>query len=245
MQEKSVITTAAGMSIGDNQNSVIPGLRGPLLVQDWQLFEKHAFQPQAHPRTCRARLGLGGLWQAPDHRRRQPLYQGASLAAGVQSECFLRFSRVAAAALPPQALTITLPKLDRRFRRHRYQGRNWIFHIAPYAAQPACMQWRKTISGSHMPTDVERQAKWRLSHGKVRRPLAADLVAGLPSYRKNQSRRTGRIGGKNKGTLPQTRGYHYRLARQARRFNPLDCRRLHGVQASCTHPRKPHSQHSS
>jgi hypothetical protein len=32
-------------------------------------------------------------------------------------------------------------------------GLSPIFHIAPYAAQPACMQWRKTISGSHMPTD--------------------------------------------------------------------------------------------
>lgn len=34
MQEKSVITTAAGNSIGDNRHSVIAGLRGPLLVQD-------------------------------------------------------------------------------------------------------------------------------------------------------------------------------------------------------------------
>jgi hypothetical protein len=38
-------------------------------------------------------------------------------------------------------------------------GLSPIFHIAPYAAQPACMQWRKTISGSHMPTDRQPELK--------------------------------------------------------------------------------------
>ncbi len=36
------LTTAAGIPVGDNQNSLTAGPRGPLLVQDWQLFEKHA-----------------------------------------------------------------------------------------------------------------------------------------------------------------------------------------------------------
>jgi catalase len=35
-------TTTAGIPVGDNQNSLTAGPRGPLLVQDWQLFEKHA-----------------------------------------------------------------------------------------------------------------------------------------------------------------------------------------------------------
>ena len=44
MSEKKprTLTTAAGIPVGDNQNSQTAGPRGPLLVQDWQLFEKHA-----------------------------------------------------------------------------------------------------------------------------------------------------------------------------------------------------------
>ncbi len=38
----SSLTTSAGIPVADNQNSVTAGPRGPLLVQDWQLFEKHA-----------------------------------------------------------------------------------------------------------------------------------------------------------------------------------------------------------
>src|SRR5882672_1177283 len=36
------LTTGAGIPVADNQNSLTAGPRGPLLVQDWQLFEKHA-----------------------------------------------------------------------------------------------------------------------------------------------------------------------------------------------------------
>jgi catalase len=42
MSEKNTLTTAAGIPVGDNQNALSAGRRGPLLVQDWQLFEKHA-----------------------------------------------------------------------------------------------------------------------------------------------------------------------------------------------------------
>ena len=40
--QRPTLTTAAGIPVGDNQNSLTAGPRGPLLVQDWQLFEKHA-----------------------------------------------------------------------------------------------------------------------------------------------------------------------------------------------------------
>lgn len=42
MSKKPIMTTAAGIPVVDNQNSITAGARGPLLVQDWQLFEKHA-----------------------------------------------------------------------------------------------------------------------------------------------------------------------------------------------------------
>ncbi len=40
--KKRRLTTSAGIPVGDNQNSLTAGPRGPLLIQDWQLFEKHA-----------------------------------------------------------------------------------------------------------------------------------------------------------------------------------------------------------
>jgi catalase len=42
MSAKPVITTEAGTPIAENQNSLTAGPRGSLLVQDYQLFEKHA-----------------------------------------------------------------------------------------------------------------------------------------------------------------------------------------------------------
>ena len=36
------LTSAAGIPVGDNQNALTAGERGPLLIQDWQRFEKPA-----------------------------------------------------------------------------------------------------------------------------------------------------------------------------------------------------------
>jgi catalase len=44
MTDKPVLTTTAGAPIGDNQNAMTAGPRGPLLVQDYQLTEKLAHQ---------------------------------------------------------------------------------------------------------------------------------------------------------------------------------------------------------
>lgn len=41
---KKTMTTTAGNPIGDNQNSLSAGDRGPLLLQDYQLIEKLAHQ---------------------------------------------------------------------------------------------------------------------------------------------------------------------------------------------------------
>ncbi|MBU0800671.1 MAG: catalase [Alphaproteobacteria bacterium] len=38
----ATLTTAGGIPVADNQNSLTAGPRGPLLIQDWPLFEKHA-----------------------------------------------------------------------------------------------------------------------------------------------------------------------------------------------------------
>lgn len=42
--DKKILTTTAGNPIGDNQNSITAGPRGPVLMQDYQLIEKLAHQ---------------------------------------------------------------------------------------------------------------------------------------------------------------------------------------------------------
>ena len=42
MSEKKQLTTASGNPVGDNQNSLTAGPRGPVLMQDYQLLEKMA-----------------------------------------------------------------------------------------------------------------------------------------------------------------------------------------------------------
>lgn len=41
---RKALTTTAGAPVGDNQNSLSAGERGPLLLQDWRLLEKLAHQ---------------------------------------------------------------------------------------------------------------------------------------------------------------------------------------------------------
>lgn len=42
MSEDKTITTADGIPVGDNQNSLTAGDRGPILMQDFHLMEKLA-----------------------------------------------------------------------------------------------------------------------------------------------------------------------------------------------------------
>ena len=39
MAEKPTLTTSAGNPVADNQNAITAGLRGPLLIEDYQLIE--------------------------------------------------------------------------------------------------------------------------------------------------------------------------------------------------------------
>jgi catalase len=42
MSERQQLTTASGMPVGDNQNSLSAGPRGPVSMQEWLLIEKLA-----------------------------------------------------------------------------------------------------------------------------------------------------------------------------------------------------------
>ena len=97
MVDEMRITTAAGIPVGDNQNSLTAGPRGPLLVQDWQLFEKHAhFNRERIPERVVHAKGSGAygtLTVTGDITQ----YTKADLFSdvGKQTPCFLRFSTVA------------------------------------------------------------------------------------------------------------------------------------------------------
>jgi catalase len=91
------LTTSAGIPVGDNQNALTAGPRGPLLVQDWQLFEKHAhFNRERIPERVVHAKGSGayGIFTVTGDITR---YTRAKLfaAPGKQTPVFLRFSTVA------------------------------------------------------------------------------------------------------------------------------------------------------
>jgi len=94
MSEK--LTTAAGIPVGDNQNSLTAGPRGPLLAQDWQLFEKHAhFNRERIPERvvhAKGSAAFGRLTITGDISR---FTKAKALQKGAESEVLLRFSTVA------------------------------------------------------------------------------------------------------------------------------------------------------
>lgn len=94
--KKKQLTTSAGIPVGDNQNSLTAGPRGPLLVQDWQLFEKHAhFNRERIPERVVHAKGSGayGTFTVTNDITR---YTKAKVfEPGKKTECFFRFSTVA------------------------------------------------------------------------------------------------------------------------------------------------------
>jgi catalase len=97
MADKPTLTTSAGIPVGDNQNSLTAGPRGPLLVQDFQLFEKHAhFNRERIPERvvhAKGSAAYGTFTVTKDLTK----YSKAKIfaAIGKQTEVFLRFSTVA------------------------------------------------------------------------------------------------------------------------------------------------------
>ena len=97
MAKRKQLTTASGVPVGDNQNSLTAGPRGPLLVQDWQLFEKHAhFNRERIPERIVHAKGSAayGTFTVTKNITR---YTKARLfeKVGKKTETFLRFSTVA------------------------------------------------------------------------------------------------------------------------------------------------------
>src|SRR5258707_14051466 len=92
-----ILTTTGGNPLGDNQNAITAGPRGPVLLQDYQLLEKLAHQNRERipERTVHAK-GSGAYGTLTiTHDISQ--YSKASVFAkiGKKTDCLLRFSTVA------------------------------------------------------------------------------------------------------------------------------------------------------
>ena len=97
MTKKKQLTTAHGNPIGDNQNSLTAGARGPLLMQDYQLLEKMAtFNRERVPERVVHAKGSGafGTFTVTNDVTR---YTKANIFSevGKQTPCLARFSTVA------------------------------------------------------------------------------------------------------------------------------------------------------
>ena len=76
------LTTAAGIPVGDNQNSLTAGPRGPLLLQDYHLFEKLAhFNRERIPERVVHAKGSGAYGTLHRDQGHHALHQGRDLLA--------------------------------------------------------------------------------------------------------------------------------------------------------------------
>jgi len=97
MTDKEQMTTAAGIPIGDNQNSLSVGPRGPLLIEDFQLIEKNAhFNRERVPERVVHAKGAGA-WGILRVTADVTKWTKARLFSdvGKTTEAFARFSTVA------------------------------------------------------------------------------------------------------------------------------------------------------
>src|SRR6267378_2389685 len=95
--KKKIMTTDAGRPVGDNQNSLTVGPRGPVVFEDFLLFEKMAhFNRERIPERVVHAKGSGAhgyfLCTNPD----MPKFTSAKLfnAVGKKTPTFIRFSTV-------------------------------------------------------------------------------------------------------------------------------------------------------
>ena len=96
MSERPIMTATNGSPIPDNQNSLTAGPRGPLLAQDWQLFEKHAhFNRERIPERIVHAKGSGAYGKLTITGDITTYTKAKVFEVGKETDYFLRFSTVA------------------------------------------------------------------------------------------------------------------------------------------------------
>ncbi|WP_170848299.1 catalase [Lentibacillus halodurans] len=92
------MTTASGAPVGDNQNSITAGQRGPVLIQDVHLLEKlaHFDRERVPERVVHAKgAGAHGYFEVTNDEISQYTKADFLSEAGKQTPMFIRFSTVA------------------------------------------------------------------------------------------------------------------------------------------------------
>ena len=94
-----ILNTASGNPIGDNQNSLTAGPRGPVLLQDYMLLEKLAFQNRERipERTVHAK-GSGAYGELEITEDISKYTKASLFKKGEKTKLFIRFSTVAGEA---------------------------------------------------------------------------------------------------------------------------------------------------
>ena len=96
MAKRPTLTTDSGMPVSDNQNSVTAGPRGPVLMQDFVLFEKLARQNRERiPERGQHAKGSGAYGSLTITHDISKYTKAKALQKGKKTEAFLRFSTVA------------------------------------------------------------------------------------------------------------------------------------------------------
>ncbi len=96
MTKCPVMTTNNGAPVADNQNSLTAGPRGPLLAQDWQLFEKHAhFNRERTPERVVHAKGSGAYGTLKINGDITEYTKAGLFQPGAETDLFIRFSTVA------------------------------------------------------------------------------------------------------------------------------------------------------
>jgi hypothetical protein len=96
MAKRPTLTTDSGMPVSDNQNSITAGPRGPVLLQDFFLFEKLAHQNRERiPERGQHAKGSGAYGTLTITQDITKYTKAKVLQKGKKTEAFIRFSTVA------------------------------------------------------------------------------------------------------------------------------------------------------
>lgn len=98
MDNRKTLTTGAGIPVGDNQNSITAGKRGPVLIQDFHLLEKLAhFNRERIPERVVHAKGAGAYGYFEVTNDEISKYTKADFLSekGKCTKVFARFSTVA------------------------------------------------------------------------------------------------------------------------------------------------------
>jgi catalase len=128
--KRPTLTTDSGMPVSDNQNSITAGPRGPVLMQDFVLFEKLAHQNRERiPERGQHAKGSGAYGTLTITHDISKYTKAKVLQKGAKTEAFLHFMPFIALD-PPSALRLVASASAEPRLRHCLEGPVVDFRLA-------------------------------------------------------------------------------------------------------------------